>query len=41
MTESQRLSAFVKVRQHHLRSAHLEHHGGQLIERLRSYGTGS
>lgn len=32
MTESQRLSSFVKVRQHHLRSAHLEHHGGQLIE---------
>ena len=27
-----RLSTYVKVRQHHLRSAHLEHHEGQVIE---------
>ena len=32
MAEPQRLSAYVKVRQHHLRSAHLEHHEGQVIE---------
>ena len=32
MTESQRLSAYVKVRRHHLRSAHLENHEGQVIE---------
>ena len=32
MTESQRLSTYVKVRQHHLRSAHLENHEGQVIE---------
>lgn len=31
-TESQRLSSYVKVRQHHLRSAHLERHEGQIIE---------
>src|ERR1022692_4610818 len=28
----QRLNAHVKVRQHHLRSAHLEHHGGQFVD---------
>ena len=32
MTESQRLSAYVKVHQHHLRSAHLERHEGEVIE---------
>jgi hypothetical protein len=30
-TNSQRLNAQVKVRQHHLRSAHLEHHEGQFV----------
>lgn len=30
--ESRRLSDYVKVRQHHLRSAHLERHEGQVIE---------
>ncbi len=32
MTDSQRLSTYVKVRRHHLRSAHLEHHEGQIVE---------
>ena len=32
MAEPQRLSTYVKVRQHHLRSAHLEHHEDQVIE---------
>jgi hypothetical protein len=30
-TRAQQLSAHVKVRQHHLRSVHLEHHEGQLV----------
>ena len=30
--KSERLSNYVKVRQHHLRSAHLERHEGQIIE---------
>lgn len=40
MTESQQLSTFVKVRKHHLRSARLEHHGGQLIEAYVPTGRG-
>jgi hypothetical protein len=30
--KAQRLNAHVKVRAHHLRSVHLEHHEGQLVD---------
>ena len=36
----ERLSSFIRVRQHHLRSAHLEHQQGQLIETYIPTGRG-
>jgi hypothetical protein len=39
-TASERLGTYVKVRQHHLRSAHLEHHEGQVIEAYVPTGRG-